>query len=64
MLTGSEMAPEAKKCEFHAETVSFLGFIVQQGQLSLDPAKVQEVAEWPIPTTRKQLQQFLGFTNF
>lgn len=40
--------------------MSFSGFV--EGQLSLDPAKVE--AEWPTLTSWKQLQCFLGFANF
>lgn len=45
---------KAEKCEFHAPTVSFLGFIVQQGQLSPDLVKVQALAEWITPTTQRK----------
>ncbi|KAL3968321.1 potassium voltage-gated channel Eag-related subfamily H member 3 [Sarotherodon galilaeus] len=55
---------KAEKCEFHASTVSFLGFIIEQGQLRADPAKVKAVLEWPVPGSRKKLQSFLGFSNF
>lgn len=55
---------KAEKCEFHVPSVTFLGFVVRQGQLSPDPAKVQAVTEWPTLTSRKQLQRFLGFVNF
>ncbi|KAI3354114.1 hypothetical protein L3Q82_018667 [Scortum barcoo] len=46
--------------------VSFLGFIVGRGSLQMDPAKVSAVtfASWPTPSSRKQLQRFLGFANF
>lgn len=44
--------------------VHSLGFIIKQGQLSPDPAKVEAVAEWPTPSSHKQLQCFLGFANF
>lgn len=54
----------AEKCEVHTSSVSFLGFIVKQRQFSPDLAKVQAVAEWLTPSTRKQLQQFLAFANF
>uniref|UniRef100_A0A674MFK3 Gypsy retrotransposon integrase-like protein 1 n=1 Tax=Takifugu rubripes TaxID=31033 RepID=A0A674MFK3_TAKRU len=54
----------AEKCEFHTTSISFLGFVVARGQLSPDPAKVRAVMEWPTPSSRKQLQQFLGFANF
>lgn len=44
--------------------VNTLGFIIESGQVSADPEKIKAVAEWPMPSTRKQLQQFLGFANF
>ena len=30
----------------------------------MDPHKVKAITEWPVPTTKKELQQFLGFVNF
>lgn len=52
---------KAEKCEFHVPSVTFLWFIIEQGQVKSDPSKVKAVAEWPTTTTRKQLQCFLGF---
>ncbi|KAL2083752.1 hypothetical protein ACEWY4_021525 [Coilia grayii] len=55
---------KAEKCEFHAKTVAFLGYIVAEGAIQMDPTKVSAVTSWPVPENRKQLQQFLGFANF
>ena len=55
---------KAEKCEFHASTVTFLGHIITQGQVRMDPEKVRAVFDWPKPDNRKQLQRFLGFANF
>ncbi|KAK2905603.1 hypothetical protein Q8A73_009546 [Channa argus] len=55
---------KAEKCVFHASSVSFLGFIVSPGRMEMDPGKVSAVRDWPVPESRKQLQRFLGFTNF
>lgn len=63
-LLENSLFVKAEKCEFHVPSVTFLGFVLGQGQLSPDSAKVQAVMEWPTPTSRKPLQQFLGFTNF
>lgn len=63
-LMENKLFVKREKCEFHAETVTFLGYIVSKGQLRMDPEKVSAVAEWPIPTSRKHLQRFLGFANF
>lgn len=53
-----------EKCKFHVSSVSFLGYIVAEGSLQMNPAKVSAVSAWPVPETRKQLQRFLGFANF
>lgn len=55
---------EAEKCEFHVSSVSFLGYVISPGNLQMGPTKVSAVLDWPIPDSRKQLQRFLGFTNF
>ena len=55
---------QAEKCEFHSSSVSFLGYVIRKGNISMDSAKVSAVTAWPIPDSRKQLQHFLGFANF
>ncbi len=30
----------------------------------MDPIKIAGIAEWPTPTKKRELQSFLGFTNF
>lgn len=56
-LLENKLFVKVEKCEFHISSVSFLGFVVGQGQLSLDQVKVQAVADWPTPSS---LQSFLG----
>ena len=63
-LLENKLFVKTEKCKFHATTTSFLGFIISQGELRMDPAKVSAVADWPTPTNRKQLQCFNGFSNF
>ncbi|KAI3351082.1 hypothetical protein L3Q82_005605 [Scortum barcoo] len=63
-LLENRLFVKKEKCEFHASQVDFLGFIIKEGCVQADPAKVRAVAEWPIPTNRKLLQRFLGFANF
>jgi len=55
---------KAEKYEFHVPMVSFLGYILVQGSLQMDPAKISVVTSRPVPNSRKQLQRFLGFGNF
>jgi len=52
------------KCEFEKTTVEYLGVIISHNSVAMDPVKVAGVAEWPAPTNKKEVQSFLGFTNF
>ncbi len=63
-LLENKLYVKAEKCDFHVDTVSFLSYVVERGQLRADPAKVEAVKNWPVPSTRKELQRFLGFANF
>ncbi len=55
---------KAEKCDFHAQSVPFLGYIVSVEGMRTDPEKIKAVVEWPSPDSRKALQRFLGFANF
>lgn len=37
-LLENELFVKAEKCKFHAHTVSFLGFVLSEGQVKIDPA--------------------------
>ena len=63
-LLDNSLFVKAEKCEFHASSVTFLGYIIAKDSLQMDPAKVSAVTSWATPETRKQLQRFLGFANF
>ncbi|KAK7925711.1 hypothetical protein WMY93_008021 [Mugilogobius chulae] len=63
-LLENKLFVKAEKCQFHAPSVSFLGYIIAQGKVQMDPEKLTAVREWPSPTSRKELQRFLGFANF
>ncbi len=53
-----------EKCEFHHPTVQFLGYVIKQEGIQMDQGKVRAVMEWPTPSVVKELQRFLGFSNF
>lgn len=63
-LLDNQLYIKAEKCDFHASTVSFLGYVVTANKVQMDPDKVSAVANWPTPDSRKKVQQFLGFVNF
>jgi hypothetical protein len=55
---------KAKKCEFCQTRIEYLGMIIEEGKISIDAVKLGGIRDWPVPTTLKQTQSFLGFGNF
>jgi len=53
-----------EKCKFHQREVEYLGVLIGNGLVKMDPIKVQGISEWPTPQTVKDVQSFLGFCNF
>jgi hypothetical protein len=51
------------KCEFGVTKTKYLGLVITPGGIEMDPEKVAAIASWEPPTTRRQLQRFLGFAN-
>ncbi len=55
---------KAEKCEFEVLETEYLGVIISENSVRMDPVKITGIAEWPMPTKKRELQLFLGFTNF
>jgi hypothetical protein len=53
-----------KKCEFERMETEYLGVIISHNSVCMDPVKIAGVFEWPILSNKKEVQSFLGFTNF
>jgi hypothetical protein len=54
----------AGKCEFHRDSVEYLGYILTSNGLRMSKDKVQTILDWPEPRNVKDIQSFLGFANF
>ena len=63
-LLENQLFVKAEKCEFHQDTVTFLGYGISPGAIQMDQKKVKAVLEWPVPSNCRKLQRFLGFANF
>ena len=64
ILEANDLFLHPEKCHFHKREVEYLGVIVGNGQVKMDPIKVKGITDWPIPTTVRELRSFLGFGNY
>lgn len=63
-LKDNNLFVKPEKCTFEQPQVEFLGFIVRENHLAMDPVKVKGILDWLTPIMLKEAQVFLGFGNF
>src|SRR5215469_16900416 len=63
-LQDNKLYLKLEKCQFEQQSVEFLGTVIENGTITMDPGKVKAVKEWKTPTNKKGIQSFLGFCNF
>jgi len=52
------------KCRLLQSAVSFLGHVVSSAGVSMDPAKINDVVEWPVPQRLRDVRAFVGLCAY
>ena len=63
-LRDAKLKLKVKKCSLCRETVQFLGHVVSSKGIAADPAEIQRVVNWPVPTYQCEVQRFLGLISY
>ncbi|EFZ03816.2 reverse transcriptase [Metarhizium robertsii ARSEF 23] len=63
-LEAAGLQLDVRKCEFETTEVKYLGMIISTTGVRMDPAKVDCLVNWETPANVKDVQGFLGFSNF
>jgi len=64
LLLEHKLYAKHKKCAFWLSSVSFLGHVIRDKGLSVDPSKIAEVVECPRPKNVSELRSFLGLASY
>jgi hypothetical protein len=63
-LQQHHLYPNLEKCSFGMDMVHYLGHIIDQHGVHVDPAKIQVIRDWSSPTTLTELRSLSGLANF
>ena len=63
-LVDANLTVELKKCQFLKREASVLDHIVGEGEIKTDPKKIEAVNNYPVPTNKKKVKQWLAFINY
>jgi len=48
------------KCEFLRKEVNYLGHVITENGVKLDPMKIEFIINYPVPENTKKIKSFLG----
>jgi hypothetical protein len=63
-LREHQLYAKFSKCDFWLKEVSFLGHIITDGGIVVDPSKVQDVLNWNPPKNVPEIKSFLGLAGY
>ena len=52
------------KCEFWLKEVPFLGHVILEGGIFIDPSKIEDVLIWNTPMSVSDIHSFLGLAGY
>ncbi|GKB80247.1 putative reverse transcriptase domain-containing protein [Tanacetum coccineum] len=64
LLKKEKLYAKFSKCDFWISIVQFLGHVIDNQGIHVDPAKIKEVKDWASPTTPTEIRQFLGLAGY
>src|SRR4051812_40887126 len=63
-LREEKLYAKFSKCEFWIRQVDFLGHVVSEAGIHVDPAKIRAIENWKPPRTPTEIRQFLGLAGY
>jgi len=64
VLKENKLFLHLEKCEFYKQRIEYLGLVISENEVFMDPVKVTGVQEWPTLENKMDVQGYLGFVNF
>jgi hypothetical protein len=64
MLRDNQLYAKFSKCDFWLKEVAFLGHIITNEGIKVDPEKISEILNWKQPTDVSKIRSFLGLAGY
>jgi hypothetical protein len=52
------------KCNFNQRRMQYLRHVIYKEGIAVDPEKIKDIMEWPIPKDVEDIRSFLGITDY
>jgi hypothetical protein len=64
VLREHQLYAKLSKCSFYQRQIHYLGHIISEEGIIVDPEKVQDIREWPAPRNVAEVRSFMGLAGY
>jgi hypothetical protein len=63
-LRDHKLYGKLSKCSFYQSKIHYLGHVISDEGIAMDPTKFEVIMEWPAPTNIKEVRSFMGIEGY
>ena len=63
-LREHQLYAKLEKCEFFKTEIQYLGHIISEEGIAVDPKKIRAISDWPVPKDMANIRSFMGLTGY
>jgi hypothetical protein len=60
----NQLYAKLSKCCFHQEKIHYLGHIISEQGIAVDPKKIESIRGWPTPMNVLEVRSFMGLVGY
>ena len=64
LLQAHQWKLKLSKCVFAQRSISYLGHVITESGVAIDPDKITTVTTWPTPVSVRDVRSFLGLAGY
>ena len=64
LLREHQLYAKLNKCDFYRDRIQYLGHIISEEGISVDPEKIEAIMNWPTPRNVTNVRSFMGLAGY
>eukprot|EP00253_Pinus_taeda_P015343 PITA_15343 len=63
-LREHQLYAKFSKCDFFKEEIQYLGHVITKEGIAVDPEKIKDIMDWPVPKDVTDVRSFMGLAGY
>ena len=64
LLRGHKLYAKLSKCDFYKDKIHYLGYIISEEGISMDPKRIEAIVNFPTPKNVTHVRSFIGLIGY